>query len=144
MAIDVVPQDVIAALNALGPSDFDEPGDWEILGDLCDELDTPEEILATAPAMFRLMERCPDADLGTPGPLVHTLERAEGYEEFLRTSVAECPTQTTVWMVNRILNAAPRDADTWLMLLDAAERHPLASDACRADARDFLAFQGEQ
>jgi hypothetical protein len=37
--------------------------------------------------MFNVMERPPDADLGSPGPLVHTLERWRGYEPELVNSV---------------------------------------------------------
>src|SRR6185312_15617487 len=57
------------------------------------------------PEMFRVMERMPDVELGSPGPLVHTLEGIPGYERHLADSVRRQPSLLSVWMVNRILNS---------------------------------------
>jgi hypothetical protein len=53
------------------------------------------------------MERYPEADLGSPGPLVHTIERIPiaQFGTFLRSSVERQPGQLNLWMVNRILNS---------------------------------------
>jgi hypothetical protein len=65
--------------------------------------------------MFRTMERLDGVELGTPGPLVHTLETWRGgYEKLLAESARRKPTSLSVWMVNRILNVRPPDSDSWL------------------------------
>lgn len=57
---------------------------------------------------FRFIERNAEADLGTPGPLVHFLERFyPRYCARLVESVERRPTSHTLWMLNRILNGSP-------------------------------------
>jgi hypothetical protein len=84
-------------------------------------------------ALYGVLERFPDAELGAPGPIVHALERMAGYEAALRSSLARQPTPYTVWMCNRLLNAATdeqQEAD-WMAALEAVAIHPNASDAAR-------------
>jgi hypothetical protein len=94
--------------------------------------------------MFRLMEKFPEADLGSPGPLVHEIEAMPSYAPQLLSSLARRPTNLSVWMVNRILNATITKADRlqWLEQLRLAASHPAAPPAVQAGAREFLAFQG--
>ncbi|MEO3946407.1 hypothetical protein [Gorillibacterium sp. CAU 1737] len=56
--------------------------------------------------ILQLMEECPEADFGQPGPLTHFLETfyKNGYEERLVQSVKRKPTLHTVWLMNRIMN----------------------------------------
>ena len=63
---------------------------------------------AVIPAIFSLIERFPEAYLGTPGPLVHSIESLgiDRYESLLVESVRRQPAELNVWMVNRILNTA--------------------------------------
>jgi len=98
------------------------------------------------PAILDLIERYPEADLGSPGPLVHELEAIPAYEPFLRQSVLRQPADLTIWMVNRILNSEiPSDVrEDWLQVLRMVLTHPLASKAARQTAHDFLEHQGEQ
>jgi len=94
-------------------------------------------------ALYGVLERFPDADLGSPGPIVHALERVRGYETELRQSLVRLPTSYTLWMCNRVLNAStdPQEEDAWMAALEAAASHPLASESAHADAISFLAFQ---
>ena len=88
------------------------------------------------------MERLDGVDLGTPGPLVHTLEAWRGsYEPLLAESVRRKPTPLSVWMVNRILNAQPPDAESWLALLWSVADLPAASAATKAQAEQFIKYQ---
>src|SRR5690349_16033760 len=57
------------------------------------------------PAMYSLLERFPDGEFGSPGPLVHELEHIPGFEGLLRASLERQPAMRTVWMVNRLLNS---------------------------------------
>jgi hypothetical protein len=75
--------------------------------------------------MFGLMERMPDVELGSPGPLVHTLEAIPGYESYLVNSVRKQPSLLSVWMVNRMLNSPILEdhRQFWMALLqESVER----------------------
>jgi len=132
--------------NALQACDFDwnilESNGPERLYPLCDELAETVDRPAAAAMMFEFMERLHREELGSPGPLVHLLERWHGVSEpLLAESVRRQPTPLTTWMINRILNANPSNRDRWHELLQAAVNHPKASDETKDRARDFLEYQ---
>ena len=56
--------------------------------------------------VLRFMEKYPSIDYGTPGPLVHFVERffGKGYEAELLESIKRNPTPHTVGMLNRLIN----------------------------------------
>jgi hypothetical protein len=129
---------IIAGFRALQAVDYDygneEARGWERLDELTDALTTVPDPERAVPEMFALMERLPDTDLGSPGALVHTLERWRGsYEEDLVLSVARCPSVLSVWMVNRILNSdlSPVARQRYLALLEHAAAHPKAPESVR-------------
>ena len=88
--------------------------------------------------MFCLLERFPDAEFGSPGPLVHELEAIPGYLPLLRDSVRRQPTHLTVWMIKRVLSTnLPSDQrESWQSELRAALEHPLASEQTHRFAED--------
>ncbi len=137
---------VAADFDLLVASDFDSANPnasgWDRLRKLCDELLAIDQPAICAQVAFRTMERLDGVDLGTPGPLVHTLETWGGsYEAFLVESVRRKPTSLSVWMVNRILNATPKDESAWLELLRSVADHPLASRLTKHEAQGFLGYQ---
>ena len=99
-----------------------------------------------APALLDLLERHPQADFGTPGPLVDALERQSGYTELLAGSLERQPTELTTWMANRLLNSKlPRDArNAWLKRLTVVSSHPKAAANVRDSAIRFLDFQANR
>jgi len=140
-------QDVIGDLNALQAADFDE---WDVaargkerLEGLGDEIFALADIEAFAPAMFALMERVDGPYvLGSPGPLVHTLEKFQGrYERFLADSLRRKPSFLATWMANRILNSKPTDYEFWMTLLENAASNPNALESTRKDAQRLIAYQ---
>jgi hypothetical protein len=138
--------EIAADFDALAARDFDyaNPGarGLERLDELCDEMRVINDPAICAPVMFRTMERLDGIDLGTPGSLVHTLERWRGdYEEFLTQSVRRKPTPLSVWMVNRILNSKPPNAASWMALLRNVASNPAASDETKAEAKRFIEYQ---
>lgn len=130
---------------ALKPGDFeDEFAGLDKLRTLTDELIAQPQPERGIPALFAVIERMPDADMGTPGPLVHTLERLRGhYERELIESVKRQPANLTVWMVNRILNATrdSRQRQIYLDLLRVAAKHPGAPETVRQEAEHFIEYQ---
>jgi hypothetical protein len=138
--------EIATDFDCLAAIDFDysnvEANGWARLNSLCDELRELNDASACAPIMFRTMERLDNVELGTPGPLVHTLEAWRGkYETLLVESVRRKPSPLTVWMVNRILNTHPPDGDVWLGLLASVLQNSSASDSTKSDAADFLQRQ---
>ncbi len=99
-----------------------------------------------APALLALVERHPQADFGTPGPLVQALERQPGYAETLAASLQRQPTELGAWMANRLLNSRlpADDRAAWLQRLTAVSSHPLAAKAVRESAIRFLDFQASR
>ncbi|MEU1398369.1 hypothetical protein ABZ403_20220 [Micromonospora zamorensis] len=108
---------------------------------ICAELVERDDPERWAPLLYSLMERLDDADMGSPGPIVHTLEAWSGYPPLLAESLRRKPTPLTVWMANRLLNTDPSDATQWLELLRQSVGHSAASPEARADAEDFLEHQ---
>jgi hypothetical protein len=100
------------------------------------------------PAMFALMERFPDAYMGTPGPLVHSIESlgAERYEPLLTDSVRRQPVELNVWMINRMLNAnlQPEHRRLLLDLLRSVPEHPNVTPRIAQLARSFLEYQAKR
>ena len=99
-----------------------------------------------APALLELIERHPQADFGTPGPLVHALESQAGYPELLAASLERQPTELTAWMANRLLNSklARDHRAAWLKRLTAVTSHPRAAASVRDSAIRFLDFQASR
>src|SRR5262249_24475577 len=132
--------EIASDFDSLTPRDFDYaiPGaqGWQRLEELCDELQIMNDPAICAPLMFRTMERLADEDLGTPGPLVHTLETWRGrYEELVAESVRRKPTPLSIWMVGRILNARPADSESWMALLQGVSDNPAASVQTKDEAK---------
>jgi|SRR5471030_50595 len=125
----MITEDVISALDAFVPADGAEN-----IGRLYEILDplqqlTPDLRAPVIPAILGLIERHPEAELGSPGPLVHELESIPGHESFLRDSVLRHPADLNIWMVNRIFNSELilGVRSSWLEVLETVLKHPLAS-----------------
>jgi len=117
----------------------------ERLYTLCKEVEALPDPTVVFPEFFALIERLSDSELGTPGPLVHTMESHIGsYEELLAASLRRRPADLTVWMVNRILNGGPADPTYWMDLLAMAAEHPSANEVVREQALHFIEFQKKQ
>ena len=135
---------VIAALETFEP--LDDSDNFRRLYRIFDGFGSLADREKAMPAMFSVLERYPDAELGSPGPLVHELEAIAGYRQLLKASLAVKPTYLTVWMVNRVLNSKleATERQTWLGLLHAAAKHPQAVSSAREAANDFIRHQAER
>jgi len=138
--------EIAADFDALTANDFNYANagakGWQRLYELCEEMGAVNDPAVCAPVMFRTMERLEGAELGTPGPLVHTLETWRGgYEKMLAESVRRKPTPLSVWMVNRILNARSPDSDSWMALLRSVADNPTASAKTKSQAERFIQYQ---
>jgi hypothetical protein len=139
------PEALIAELDRFNPA-RDEVENLCRLYEIFDGFRTLDGREVAMPSMFALLERFPDAELGSPGPIVQEIEHTKGYEELLKPSLNRLPTRYTVWMVNRILNATSQER-TWVDWMDVLQRvqsHPLADEDLRTYASEFSAYQTER
>lgn len=138
--------DVIADLRAFVPRD-----DGRDVGRLYDILEGFEELpdrRRAFPELFAVMERFPNSDLGTPGPLVSSIETVAiaEFKPLLRESIERRPVHLNMWMVNRILNTKlPRQhREELLKLLRSVKGHLRADAADCKTADEYLKFQAER
>jgi len=136
--------EIISGLRGLRDEDFGDyvPQKLYDITEAVPKLSSPELVV---PELFAVMERFPDAELGTPGPLVHTLESLD-YTRELVASIRRRPTPHGVWMVNRILNSdlAETDRQFYLDLLTSVTAHPHATESARDQAQSFIEFQASR
>ena len=139
-------EEIKTDLEQLSPLDFDyshiDARGLERLNRFCAEIAEFSTELA-APILFATMERLDGCDLGSPGPLVHTLESMPSYQRFLKDSLFRKPTPLSVWMTNRIVNSHPKNGADWLSLLRRTSSHPAASAETKQQALHFLKFQAQ-
>lgn len=140
-------QEIKAALATLTEFDFDlsneDSNGMGQLYRLMDELRNLDQSSEVAETILEFIERLGECDLGSPGPLVHTLEKLPDYEEHLYRSIERKPTPLTLWMVNRVLNVTEDEdkKEKLLLLLRKSLTHPFASAETKSEARYFIDFQ---
>jgi len=137
--------DLLRELQAFAPTG-DGADNVHRLNELLEDFAALPGCERVVPALLALMERHPQADFGTPGPLVHVLEAQPGYPEQLAASLERQPTELGAWMANRLLNSRlPREQrGAWLRRLTAVASHPRAAAGVRDSAIRFLDFQASR
>ena len=94
--------------------------------------------------LLQLFERHPLTYFGDPGAIVHFIEQFDGeYETSLAASVKRTPTNTTLWMLNRCINAGERTAEFMGILKEVAGRTDVDKDI-KDRAQEFIDFQTNQ
>jgi len=90
---------MIASLNAFVAKD--DGTDQEMFDKILEDFESSHERQSVLPAIFAVMERFPNADLGSPGVLVHSIETLPipEYEPLLGRSVEQQPGQLNVWIL---------------------------------------------
>ena len=91
--------------------------------------------------LLKLFERHPTTYFGDPGEIVDFIERFRGeYENSLAASVKRNPTITTVWKLNRCINAGEHTEIFMDCLKEIAKRTDIHKDI-QARAQEYLGFQ---
>jgi hypothetical protein len=92
--------------------------------------------------ILRFIEAHPRIDFGSPGPLVHFVERfyRKGYEAKLVESFERKPTAHTAWMLNRVINGAelPEERQRFVATMERGRTNPLADERAQLEIADFL------
>lgn len=118
---------------------FTLSGDYlQRLSKLTDLLLNEENKEEALPLLFGILERFPEEELGSPGPLVHAIEKCFGYEEILFESLERQPSTLSVWMVYRLMkyDANPLYREKLKKVLI----HPKAGEQTKEDASLILSW----
>ena len=112
-----------------------------VMMDCMEEIEEIYNQLDSVQPLLRLMERHPLTDFGSPGPIVHFVERfyQKGYEEELLLSLKRMPTLHTVWMLNRLINGTDQ-AEVYLELLKEISENASYDKEIREEALHFLSI----
>lgn len=143
-------QELEAAFQELTEDDFEKWDDKsrgiERLRELTERLLKLGQPTQVAELILSTMERLGECHLGSPGPLIHTLEKLPGYEPYLIRSLERKPTPLSVWALNRILNTVRdlKKREQLLKLMHCSLTHPLASQTTKQEAEMFLEHQAKQ
>ena len=96
--------------------------------------------------VLRFMEAHPDIDFGTPGALVHFVERFRGrdYTAHLVESVQRKPMSITVWMLNRVINGENEadSKDHLIAVMRQVSHNPFADAEAKDLAEQLLVSRG--
>lgn len=138
--------EIIDELNRLAIASSEDYAQLDRLDELLAQLQQNHDGQLACAAMLNVLERHPQVDFGTPGQLVHAIESYRGhYEHRLLTSLDRLPTSTTIWMLNRIINAATAAEKSPLVAhLRRLQTHPHADAQARAEAEAFFRFQTKE
>lgn len=110
----------IFALERFTPTG-DEGRDIAAVVDLIDRLGELKSAPGVREAMIGIFERHPKADLGSPGPIVHSLEEAplDEHVRLLVGSLARKPAAMVVWMSERCFRSPKLGEENRVALLQA-------------------------
>lgn len=135
---------------------------WDFLADhpFPDEdllMDVEDDVIAAlekeavgfeiVPAILELMAAYPLVDFGTPGSLIHFLEKyylshKEAYEAVLLASVGRSPSVHSLWLLNRVANVADnQNRQQYLAAFEQVVQAVSLPATIRQQAQEFLDVQ---
>lgn len=128
-------QSLPAAIAAFEPTG-DETTDVGRLYELTDAIESAGATADVTPLLLAIFERYPNADLGSPGPIVHCIETTgiDAFVPHLVASLHTTPTMATLQMAGRCLRSNP--SETLLQQLIAAVRSIPANTSAPQELRD--------
>jgi hypothetical protein len=121
---------------------------WDNQDSMIERWKQDQPQLSAVEAVLNFMERHPDWDFGTPGALVHFVEKfyGKGYETLLLQSLTRRPTGHTLWMLNRMINGeknAERKA-SYVAMLSQIASDSRNDEATIARARRYLSLHFDE
>lgn len=136
--MDILEQE-IAKIEA-SIDEYDE-ADTLVMYDSMDVITNAGYKSEAVPLLLRLFERHPAAYFGDPGAIVDFIEQFGGeYENYLAESVKRTPTISTVWMLNRCINAGKHTEEFMDILKVIPGRTDVDKDI-RDRAQEYVEFQ---
>ena len=137
------PEQIVRRVKESVLADEDYDADSTRLYELVDDL----ELVGRSPSHVRailqgIAESHPMAHFGSPGPLVHYVEKSQGFEEVLFELAASVPTFHFLWMLGRCVNGGLSSARA-LSLIRAFSENQAVPESLRLEAASFVAKQEE-
>lgn len=88
-----------------------EDQEFELADEIIDAMELYDQPFDLVAPILDFISKHPEVDFGSPGELVHFVERFYhyGYEELLMESVLKRPTMHNIWMLHRCYNANDPD-----------------------------------
>ena len=138
--------EIIEILNDVTPFSNDDPenNNESFFYEIMDELKSKEDFEMAIEPIFKLIEKYPQTDFGSPGPFVHTLESFVGhYEKYLYESLNRRPTPLTILMYNRIINGENNIIIKQYLIdrLESFLTHPLIDKETTNAINSFVDYQ---
>ena len=83
-----------------------EDQEFELADEIVDAMEASPQPFDLVAPILDFISKHPEVDFGSPGYLVHFVERFyhQGYEELLMESVLKSPTVHNIWMLHRCYN----------------------------------------
>ena len=83
-----------------------EDQEFELADEIVDAMEASPQPFDLVAPILELMANHPEVDFGSPGELVHFVEKFshQGYEDLLLESVLKSPTVHNIWMLHRCYN----------------------------------------
>ena len=80
--------------------------EFELADEIVDAMEASPQPFDLVAPILELIANHPEVDFGSPGELVHFVEKFyhQGYEELLMESVLKSPTVHNIWMLHRCYN----------------------------------------
>ena len=136
--------EIIEELNAMEIDDSNEDEMIERVDMLMRDLSKNDDAQTACEAMINLLERHPHADFGGPGAIIHTIEDHIGhYEKFLFESLNRKPVDSTLMLLQRIINAEkdPSEIKRLLKIFKECAKHPLADKQVKHSVNEYLIYR---
>ena len=114
---------------------------------LTDQLKQMSDAISAVPIILNFMEQHPTFDFGSPGPLVHFVERfyRKGYEDMLCESFARHPTVHTVLMMHRLINGSSDELkQKYIGFLEVASGRQDIDEDSRDSALEYYKYHTER
>ncbi len=119
--------------------EYDEV-DTVVMADSIQAIEEAGYKLEAIEPLLQLLERHPVAYFGDPGEIVHFIEGLGGdYEKYLLASVKRKPTVTTIWMINRCINAR-EDKKALIDVLKEIIKREDVEPYIKERAQDYIDF----
>ena len=118
--------------------------DTFVMSDSIDAITNAGYKLEAVDPLLELLERHPTTYFGDPGEIVHFIEQFGGeYEKFLMESVKRTPTITTVWMLNRCINAGEQVEELLRIMKEIVDREDVDQEI-KERTQDYIDFQANR
>jgi hypothetical protein len=136
--------EIIQALSSFVPTERSDDDNISYFYELMEDLKHNSDRERAIEPIFRLIEKHPHIDYGSPGPLAHTLESFHDiYQDYLFASLDRKPTPLTAWMLNRLTNADQNYLEHKALTekMHALLKHPALDEETKSAVEDFVDFQ---